>query len=195
MVRLLTIALMCVAMALVGCSSVSNVWVTDDFKTAHRTKTYRLNVVSEGLAKDAKLDELWTRMAQRWVNHHRDFIAKRRTMVAADGAKLCTGDTQAVLWLKPAVTRKGDEVQASAQAGLFACPDGQRIWTAQASGAWPVADEQLTATQQKYVRELGAAVGPFVPATFRLLRELLDSLPRPKLVKDDDVMEKIEVNE
>ncbi len=191
MLRLLTIAVVGGA-TLVGCSSVGNVYVTPDFDKAHRTRTYRLNIVARGLPADSPEARLWTLVAQRWVNHHRDFIAKRVSTAKAPVAKGCVEDTEAVLWLDVAMRREGGDVAAKATAVLSTCPAGKRVWSADASGSWAVADEQLKATTARYVRELGKTVEPYVPATFRLLRELLDTLPRPKLVRDDDVMEKID---
>ena len=105
----------------------------------------------------------------------------------------CDGGIAAVLHLKPEFKRVGDQVQASVVGEMRRCSEGTRIWSAQAQGAWNVNDEELKATTERYGKELGESVRPWVPATFRILRDLLDTLPRPKLINDDDVFEKIEL--
>jgi len=195
--RILARALAVLALAATAaCSSVSNVYVIDGFDKSDRTKTYRMHVVTQPLpAGDKKAGELWGLVAQRWVNHHRDFIAKKRTAALNPVTGRCEGGMEAVLHMKPTLERVGDDVEATVTAALFRCPGGAKLWSAEAAGTWSIHDDELKATTDRYAKELGESVRPWVPASFRILRELLDTLPKPKLVKDDDVMEKIELEE
>jgi probable lipoprotein (TIGR04455 family) len=183
-------------LAATACSSVSEVYVIDDYESTDRTQTYRVHVVTQHVpAADRKVAELCSLIAQRWVNHHRDFIVKKRSLASKIDGAWCDGGMAAVLHLKPEFKRIGDLVQTRVVAVMERCSEGSRIWSAQAQGTWDVDDDELKATTDRYAKELGESVRPWVPATFRILRDLLDTLPRPKLVNDDDVLEKIELED
>lgn len=185
-----------VTLALLGCATVQRSAIRADYDQSDRDKTLRLVVVTAPLP-DAQpaLGELWSLIARRYVNQHRDFIVHRHLAAQAPPADACGERTQGVLVMHPRVRRQAREVEAAVQARLIRCPDGERIWEAVAGGTWPESDSTVKELTARYVEELGERVRPYVAATFHLLRATLDTLPRPRLVRDEDVMEKVELGE
>ncbi len=182
--------------ALAGCGSVEHVHVRPDYDTVDRTRTYRVVVVTAPLpAGNHTVGELWSLIARRYVNQHRDFIVARHVAAPEQPRDLCGEHTEAVLWLQPSVGRAKSQVWAKVRARLWRCSDHKDIWEAEAKGRWEEADPTVHELTERYREELGPAVVPYVPATFHLLRETLDTLPYPRLVRDQDVMEKIELGE
>lgn len=197
---LLVTALTAVAMGS-GCSAVTEQYVRPDFEAVHKTRVWRIHIDATAIPADHEsVGKLWTLIAQRWINHHRDFIAKARSVAIGDAAganvdAVCTGNMAGLLTLKPEFSRVGDDVSVTCAASLLDCKDRKPIWAATAAGTWGVDDDELKTTTDRYAKNLGESVRPWVPATFRLLRELLDTLPRPKLKDDDAIMEKIELDD
>jgi len=180
-----------------GCATVvRGAWVRQDYHRVDRLKTLRVAVVTAPLPDDqADLGKLWSVIATRWMNQHRDFIAKDPVWAKAMPEKPCHDDLAGVLHLRPTLVRVGNRVTASVHATLVRCRDGKPIWAADAKGTWPVADPEVKDLTQTYVEQMGKGVGPYVAASFHLLRATLATLPHPKLVKDADVMEKIQLGD
>jgi probable lipoprotein (TIGR04455 family) len=169
--------------------------VRPDYATSDRTQTVRIAIVTAPLPEGRQdLGTLFSLIARRYVNHHRDFIVKQHAASAMPPADACAAPIQGLLLLAPRVQRAGEEVAAAVMARLRRCRDGALVWEAEADGKWTSRDTQLRETTESYVRELGQEVAPYVPAAFRLLRATLDTLPRPTL-GDEEVLEKIEVGD
>lgn len=178
-----------------ACSTVSQVHVRSDYEQVDRDQTFRLAVLTSPLpAGDEKVGQMWSLMAARYANHHRDFIARKALGSQEMPEDLCGDGIEGVLHLAPSVRDEGDGLAVEVTGRLFRCTDRETIWSARAGGSWPTEDPQLVEMTRAYTSELGESVGRFVPPSFRLLRALLDTLPRPRLTKDDDVMEKIELS-
>ena len=179
-----------------ACSAVTEQYVTPDFDKAHKARVWRVHIQANGVPKEAnKVGQLWTLVSQRWINHHRDYIAKARSVHVGVGDGACGVGINSVLSIKPMFTLNDGDVSVKAEAELKLCKGNVRVWTAKAEGSWSVDDDELKTTTAQYVKQLGASVRPWVPATFRLLRELLDTMPKPKLTDDDAIMEKIELED
>ena len=185
------------AVLLLGaCGAVQRSNVRPDYDAVDRTRIFRLVVLTAPLpGADPSVGTLWSLIARRYVNQHRDFIVRRHVVAQTVSTDACGEGDEGILRLLPAVSRRGGEVTASVVATLWRCSDRQTIWEAEARGAWPEHDPNVRELTSRYVEELGEGVGPYVPTTFHLLRETLDTLPRPKLVRDEDVMDKIELGE
>lgn len=179
-----------------GCSSLDFAKTADNYGSAYAQKLYRLHIVTAPApAGDARLGEMWSVMAKRYVNHHRDFIAKKTTTSAMLDASACGEGIEGVLHLVPRLELRGGGAKASVVGRLLNCSDGAVVWQGRASDRWDSDDDNVTQLRAQYAREFGAHVEPYVAPSFHALRELLDSLPRPKLVKDVDIDEKIEVGQ
>ena len=183
-------------LALAGCATVRHSAVRSDYDAMDRDKTLRLVVVTAPLPDaNPAVGELWSLIARRYVNQHRDFIVHRQLAATEPPANACREGTQGVLLLRPRLRRHDGDVDAAVDAKLTRCPGGEKIWEAQAAGTWPKSDATVKELTARYVEELGPDVRSYVPATFHLLRATLDTLPHPRLVRDEDVMEKVDLGE
>jgi len=190
--------LLALLVAASGCSAVKMSRVRDDYATVDRNQTKRLVVVTSPLpADDARVGELWSLIARRYVNQNRDFIAKESRVAEslASPTDACGEGLEGVLHLKPEVAKleaKGAQVGVFAQ--LVRCTDGAEVWAASGGASWDSQNALYDAQRAQYVSELGEEVGPWVAPSFQLLKSVLETLPNPEL-NDDDVVEKIELGE
>jgi probable lipoprotein (TIGR04455 family) len=190
------IALVLPLFALAACGPVKSSFVRPDYEQVDRTKTVRLAVVTSPLpAQNEKIGALWSEIARKYTNDHRDFIVKVERAGEAMPDGLCADlDTpiEGVLHLAPKVAAAGDGVEASVNARLTRCRDKELVWSAEAGGSWPSDDATLVEVRKHYVEKYGPEVSAFVAPTFQLLRAVLETLPKPAL-DDAGVMEKIDL--
>jgi probable lipoprotein (TIGR04455 family) len=178
-----------------ACGVVKNVRLREDYDAVDKKETVRLAVVTAPLTEGGEQTGLlYSRIARRYANHHRDFLAKTETASIAVPANLCGEGIEGVLHLIPGLKRVGESVTASVQAQLYRCRDQEEVWSARAGGTWPSADPTVTQVIAQYSEELGKEVEPYVAPVFHLLRALLEELPRP-ILSDTDVIEKIELGD
>ncbi len=181
-----------------ACSAVKQVRLRDDYVQVDQTRTKRLLVVTAPLPEGGeKVAELWSLIAQRYTNLHRDFLVKKGTTAPAplaDVKERCGEGIEGVLWLRPELRRAGSGVEAAVDAQLLRCSDGAEVWGAKAAGSFDSKDPHLAETTEQYVAKFGEEVRPYVAPTFLLLRATLDTLPKPVLT-EEDVAEKIELEE
>lgn len=183
-------------LALAGCSAVRHASTQDDFDQVDKKTLLRLMVFTAPLpAGEASAGEMFSEMARRYVNHHRDFIAKEGAAAAALPADACGEGFDGLLHLEPRVvpTEGGAEVEVEGR--LLRCADGVEVWRAGVAGSWPSEDPNVSTVIEEYSDEFGSGVTPIAAPAFHALRALLDTLPRPVLEKDDDIMEKIELGD
>jgi probable lipoprotein (TIGR04455 family) len=179
-----------------ACSSVGFSRVADDFGTAHQSSLFRLHVVvAPAPAGDVRVGEMTAKMAQRYVNQHRDYIAKAVSVASQLEASACGDGIEGVLHLHASALRNEDGAQVHMVGRLLRCSDNVIVWEADVADEWDADDANLIQVRAQYVRENGASVEPFVAPIFHALRGLLDTLPRPKLEKEADIDEKIEVGQ
>ena len=178
-----------------ACSTVSQVHIRPDYEQVDRDQTFRLEVLTSPLPEGSEeTGRMWSLITARYVNHHRDFIARTASASAELPGDLCGSGVEGVLHLHPEVRPDGDGYALRVEGRLFRCRDKATIWSATAAGSWSSDDPELMEMTRTYAIELGEQVEAHVAPTFRLLRALLDTLPRPVLTRDDDVMEKIELS-
>lgn len=199
-------ALLAAMIAVSGCATVRSSRIAPDYAQVDQHRTKRLVVVTAPNPGEAeKLGELWSLLARRYTNQHRDFLVKENRpapegVTAAAIARfepqsLCAEGLEGVLWLRPTEWKdEGENLRASLVARLVGCPDGHEVWSAEAGGSWKKQDAQLEAFTAEYVDELGEDVAPYVAPSFRLLKATLDTLPNPTLT-DEDIDEKIELGQ
>jgi probable lipoprotein (TIGR04455 family) len=185
------------ALSAAGCATVKNSKIRDDYEKVDKHQVKRLSVAVVPLPDgNAKAGELFSLVARRYVNQKRDFIVKENSGQPGsfEWRSFCTEGIEGVLWIAPHVQRQGAGMEASADAKLLRCRDGEPVWTADAGGSWDSEDSRLVETTKSYVEELGPEVQPYVAPAFNLLRPLLDTLPQPAL-NEADKDEKIELGE
>ena len=184
---------MLAALALSACGVVRNVNVRPDYETEDKTKTVRLAVQTQAAAEGGeKVVSLWNQIARRYTNDHRDFIVKAELPASWSRTQGCPEGIEGVLQFAPTFRMTGGGLETSLNASLVRCRDGLPVWTAEGGGSFPSEDDQLRETIQHYETDLGPEVKPYVAPSFRLLRSVLDTLPKPQLPDDEAVMEKIE---
>lgn len=189
-----------------GCAStLKSSRVRPDYETQDKARLKRLLVLTAPAVPGTppQLGELWSRVARRYVNQKRNFIAKAHGSQDArpDAGALRTlcqeGEgLEGVLLLEPTRVRRvgsgGDVgVEAAVRAQLLRCTDLQEVWAAEAAGSFPSEDPQLKESAQLWTQGLEPAVEPYAAPAFRLLRPLLDSLPEPTPpASDEETIEK-----
>ena len=179
-----------------ACSSVGFSRVADDFDKAHRSSLFRLHVVvAPAPAGDARVGAMMAKMAQRHANQHRDYIAKAVSVGGSLEAGACSEGIEGLLHLTGTVVRTDNGADVHLVGRLLRCSDNAIVWEADVDDDWDAADDNLVQVRAQYARENGASVEPFVAPVFHAVRALLDTLPRPKLEKEADIDEKIEVGQ
>jgi probable lipoprotein (TIGR04455 family) len=181
-------------------STLKSSRVSPDYAQADRASLKRLRVLTAPVPAgvDPQLGELWSRVARRYVNQKRNFIAKAHgslpTRPDADALRAaCTEEEglEGLLWLEPTqVTRvgKGPDagVEAAVHAQLLRCRDLREVWAADAAGSFASEDAQLKESAALWTQGLEPSVEPYAAPAFRLLRPLLDSLPEPTPPSSDE---------
>lgn len=185
-----------ILVALTACGPVRHATIRGDFEQVDKKTLLRLVVLTAPLPlEDPELGAMWSTMARRYANHHRDFIAKVERAEATPPTDLCIEGIDGVLHLSPTLTQDGEGVQVEVQGRLLRCADLTEVWSAAVGGSWPSQDSQVSTVIDEYQSEHGPRVTPFIAPSFHALRALLDTLPRPVLEREEDIMEKIELGE
>lgn len=184
------------AAALAGCSAVRHASTRSDFDQVDKKTLLRLMVFTAPLpAGEAPAGEMFSEMARRYVNHHRDFIAKEGAAAASLPADACGEGFDGLLHLSPRLVPDEGGAEVEVEGRLLRCADGVEVWRAGVAGSWPSDDPNVSTVIEEYSDEFGAGVTPIAAPAFHALRALLDTLPRPVLERDDDIMEKIELGD
>lgn len=184
------------ALLFTACGPVRHATIRDDFDQVDRKSLLRLAVVTAPLpAGNAEAGAMWSTMARRYVNHHRDFIVKVERAAATLPTDVCRDDLNGLLTLEPQVRAYEGGAEVTVKGRLLRCADGVEVWRAEAGGSWASDDPNVSTVIEEYREEAGESVVGLIAPSFHALRALLDTLPRPVLEKDDDIMEKIELGE
>lgn len=179
-----------------ACSPVMNSRVRPDYEAVDRTRTLRLALVVAPLpAGQQDVADLWSMMARKYVNQHRDFIVVTDRAEATVPGDVCRERIEGALLLSGRAERVGDGVEAAVDARLFRCGDRAEIWATQAAGTWSTEDDDLVEARKYWVGQTAPVVDPYVVATFRLLTAALETLPRPSITDESYIREKIDLGE
>ncbi|MDF1566164.1 MAG: MXAN_6521/LA_1396 family lipoprotein [Deltaproteobacteria bacterium] len=190
-----SLALIALALLAGGCGTVRSSWIRPDYPATDRTETVRLQVITSPAPADVpEACELMSLVARRYTNQKRDFIAKVNRCDQTPPTT-CDEGIDGLLLLEPTAEVQETKIALKVEAKLLRCKDREPIWTATGAGRWPKSDDKVKELAATYGSELGAVVIPWVPATFHLLRAMLDTLPMPALMGEEAVMEKIELGE
>lgn len=172
-----------------ACSVVKHTRTREDWPTVDANRVKRLLIVTSPFPDgQEKVGQLWSRIAKRYTNQKRDFLAKEDVALATleGGAKAqCKEGIEGVIHLAPNLEKKGGGVEASVKAQLVRCVDGEVVWETDSAGSWDSVDPVLQSTTQQYASEIGPEVEPYVAPSFHLLKATLDTLPNPVLTEAD----------
>lgn len=188
--RQLPFAAVTVVLLGTGCATVKASRIRPDYDLVDRQQTKRLVVVVEPAPEgNAKVGDLWSVIARRYVNQKRQFIAKESRALSVPGGfdpkSQCGEGIEGVLWILPHIEKRGEGFEEQAKGLLIRCTDGQEVWYAEAGGSWPSVDPHLKEVTANYVTEMGADVEPYVAPAMNILRPMLDTLPDPVLNEQD----------
>ena len=178
-----------------GCATVHRSSIRPDYATSDAAKAVRVAIVTAPLPDgNEAVGQLWGAITRKYIYDHRDFIPKASIAAATAPKDVCQAGTDGVMLLVPTVHKQGDSVEAAVVATLNRCGDNEVLWSADASGKWDSNDETLADTTRIFTEKFGDVVKPYVAPSYRLLRAVLDTLPKPML-DDAGQMEKIEAAE
>lgn len=193
-----------IALALVGLQTgcvVSNTYLKESYDDAERNRYKRIALYAAAdPALDPNVAALYLGMLRDYLAHHREFIIVGGGVRPATAAKpaVCgerfagvAPDAALAIALPELARTRGESVRIRAQAALFSCADGERLWAAEGAGEWDVRDDSLQGAMRAYAGRYGEDAGEFTPAFWRMTRALYDSLPGPEL-SGDDIDQKIE---
>jgi len=180
---------------LAACGPSVHSQVRGDYADVDRNLVRRVAVVVAPLpAGDLLQGKLWSLLARRYVNQHRDFIVKIHSASGQFALAEHCHEQEGALLLTVASKQTGEEVATHAAGRLLRCRDGETVWSGTVEGTWRSDDANVAELRGHYVAELGAGVEPMVAPAFYALRALLETLPLPKLDEAAE-MEKIELGE
>jgi probable lipoprotein (TIGR04455 family) len=182
--------------SLVGCSSVVDTRLRDDYGAVDRQRTLRLAVIAAPLPAGLQdLGDVWSMMARKYVNQHRDFIVVQDRAEAVVPADACGERIEGVLLLACRAERRGERVDTAVTARLVRCSDRAEVWQTRAAGTWSTTDDDLVEARRYWVSQSAPVVEPYVVATYRLLTDVLATLPHPTMPDESYVREKIDLGE
>jgi len=165
--------------------------------------------------------KMWGAMAQQYLNDHRDFIVvdhQVHTLKEDDNSSpkdqhallrelaqsSCSDHIQGRLILVGQAVLDGDEARVRLWTRLIHClkvdsaeessiESRRLIWSAEVDHSSASKDEVLVTLRQQYTKLFGITVSDYAAPSFLALKKLLDLAPRPKLTREEDVIDKIEL--
>lgn len=178
-----------------GCSALRSSFVRGDWEQTDQRQLKRLAIVVSPLPENRiAVAQALGRIARRYVNQKRDFLAKFEVAHPSRPplSELCAAadHIDGVLFLTPNFTREGAGFEVEMNGSLVRCTDGREAWSASAASSFASEDSGLKEVTHVYEQEFGDEVVPFIAPGLNILRPLLDTLPQPAL-EDADVEEKL----
>lgn len=199
------ITLILISFLCAGCGGVRQSYLTPSFEQIERVEVIHVEVLSTPLhPKTSTLNEglldMWSLMTQRYLHQHRDLIPQYRAQQkeAPSSPLPCKEGSQGLLLLRGDVVAQEQDSILHFKAELYRCGAqlGDRsglIWSASITHQSAQEDEVLVTLKKEYSERFGAKVGLHAAPSFYALKTLLDDSPRFKMTRDEDVMEKIEL--
>lgn len=188
----LALALVALAALTSACGASVHSWVRDDYAAQDQREVKHLALQVRGVPAEQR--QLWTLMARRYVNQHRNFILRPAELAHDATLGVACAGQEGVLGLQVAQTPHGGELALQVQGRIQRCRDGQDLWTGRVDGRWASDEPTVAELRAHYVKELGEAVAPYVAPAFLAIKALVATLPQP-VISGEDEMEKIELGE
>lgn len=198
------VTLLCL-ISLIGCGGARQAYLSPTFEQVERVEVIRVEVLSAPRTPDQaevseQLLEMWGLMTQRYLHQHRDLLPLRRAQLKGElpSQLPCAEGSHGVLLLRGEAQARGADSEVKFKAALYHCgaTPGERdglIWAASITHSSPQEDEVLITLKKEYSERFGPEAGAHAAPSFYALKELLEGSPRFKMTRDEDVMEKIEL--
>ena len=199
------VGLVLLCLSLIGCGGARQTYLSPTFEQVERVEVIHVEVLSAPRSSaqqepDEQLLEMWGLMAQRYLHQHRDLIPMHRAQLkgALPSTLPCQEGSQGLLLLRGDARTAGVDSEVSFSAELYRCGAtlGERsglIWASSITRRSPQEDDVLVTLKKEYSERFGPEAGAHAAPSFYALRELLEGSPRFKMTRDEDVMEKIEL--
>ncbi len=181
-----------IALLATGCGASVQSWTRDDYAAADQKQVKHLSLQVRGVGEP--LRRMWTLLARRYVNQHRNFILRPAELASDASLGTACAGKEGVLGLEVSHLGRGGEIAVNLQAKILRCRDGEPVWTGVVQGSWPSDEPTVAELRAHYVAELGNDIEAYVAPAFLALKALVATLPEP-ILTDDDQMEKIELGE
>ncbi|MBI5608513.1 MAG: MXAN_6521/LA_1396 family lipoprotein [Deltaproteobacteria bacterium] len=175
-----------------GCGASVQSWTREDWPQADQKQVKHLSLQVRGVGEP--LRRMWTLLARRYVNQHRNFIIRPAELASDASLGTACAGKEGVLALEVSHLGRRSEIAVNLQAKIQRCRDGEPVWTGAVQGAWPSDEPTVAELRAHYVAELGQEIEAYVAPAFLALKALVATLPEP-ILTDDDQMEKIEIGD
>ncbi len=174
-----------------GCT-IESYHLSDSWETQDKFQLKRTFVLVQAPpGTPAHFVELAGRIARRYVNLKKDFLVLGNAPAQPEPvAALAETDGHLLLDFTEVHLAQADDLRLRVTAQLLRNPGRGVVWKVVASRSDEPANEDLSRLTQRYVRELGDEVEPYVAPTFILMKRVFDTLPSPQLT-DEDIEAKI----
>jgi len=197
--------LVLLCLGLIGCGGARQTYLSPTFEQVERVEVIRVELLSapRATAQQAvseQLLDMWGLMAQRYLHQHRDLLPLHRAHTTAElpSTLPCKEGSHGLLLLRGDARAEGLDSEVSFVAELYRCGAtlGERtglIWASSITHRSPQEDDVLVTLKKEYSERFGAEAGAHAAPSFYALKSLLEGSPRFKMTRDEDVMEKIEL--
>lgn len=187
--------LLLLSLGLCACTPVRAVWLRTDWSTVQADRIKRIQVLVAPLPADRDdLGALWGTLTREYINEHLDFLVySARWSPEISEREACAAPLDGLLRLRPQVSDRGTKVRVGLHASLYSCHEHKEVWRATGRLTARKKDPLFEATAEAYAERLGPPVRDYVAASFRLLQQVADRLPKPRLT-EADIDEKIDLD-
>ena len=182
-----------------ACGSARSHYLIPNYQRHERTQVVRVEVwVTPAHIKsppEPKVLAMWSLMAQRYLNDKRDFLVLRRHVHTSSKLPSCSEGVVGRFIIQGDARRSDDDAQLELKARLETCDANPKvIWRGGGSFCSEVDNEVLQTLRAQYHKRFGDRAAMYAAPSFLALKELLDLTPYPKLTRERDIFEKIELD-
>jgi len=178
-----------------ACSPIRSAWLRGDWDIRQADRVKRIQVLVSPLPEGREdLGELWGTMAREYINEHLDFLVYSAQWTAEPNRSAsCVAPLEGLLILQPNTEPRNQSIRVRVEAELYSCKEQQPLWKVSAQLTAKRKDPLFKATAAAYAERFGEPVRDYVAASFRLLQQVADRLPKPRLT-EADIDEKIDLD-
>jgi len=188
-----TLSIACVAAASLHCSAVHSRYTMPGYSPTTGTAIKHVAVRAWSDAQHSALGPVLALVGYRLINQRKNYLLHSQASLQLGWAEAC-GQLQGVLLIRALdVQRQDKDTRLRLALELYRCSDGALLWRTTGSQSAENNDEDLSLLTEAYTGELGEQARPYVAAAFSLLQDLIEDLPNPPPLSDDEVEQRIEL--